>query len=304
MPRAQVLALFGPTAVGKSALAHAAALELGGEIIVADPFQRYRGLEIAADAPGERERVEVPYHFVGDLDLTERSSAGEFASAAERRIADIIDRGRVPIVSGGSGLYVRSAVADIEFAPPVDPSTRESVEALVASDPLAAARELAERDPGEHARVDIQNPRRLARALEIARAGRRRDDELRSAPDRRPTALVAVTRPIEYLTALIGLRVERELRDGLVDEIARALDTPGVSREATQIIGASEVRRMREGALTEQELPARLASRTRRLAKRQEAWLRLMDPRDRVELDTWPDPCVGLPEVLAAWEAR
>lgn len=280
MPRAEVLALFGPTAVGKSALAHAAALELNAEIVVADPFQRYRGLEIAADAPSHRERAEVHYHFVGDLDLSEGSSAGEFADLADRRLAEIQARGRLPIVAGGSGLYVQLALAAVPLAPAVPAEVRRDVEALVAQDPEGARSELERRDPRALERVDEDNPRRLTRALELARMGRERADALWSAPRRRPTHLVGVTRPREHLYERIRARVERELADGLVPELERATATPGFSKEAAQIIGVKELRQLQRGEITVDDLPERLTARTKTLARRQLTWLRKM-PLDR-----------------------
>lgn len=303
MPRAEVLALFGPTAVGKSALAHALALELGGEIIVADPFQRYRGLEIAADAPSERERAEVPYHFVGDLDLRQASSAGEFAASADRRTADILGRGRVPIVAGGSGLYVRLALAAVDVARPVPPDLREDVESLVATDPQAARAELGRRDPDALEATETENPRRLSRALELARTGQERVSELWSAPNRRPTHLVGVRRPREHLYELIASRVDRELRDGLVAELERALATPGFSREAAQIIGVKEVRRIHDGALGLEDLPARLTARTKVLARRQLTWLRRLDLDQSIDLGTSSDPAEHLPALVSALRA-
>ena len=298
MPRAEVLALFGPTAVGKSALAHAAARELEGEIIVADPFQRYRGLEIAADAPGERERAEVPYHFVGDLDLRQASSAGEFADSADQRVGDILERGRVPIVAGGSGLYVRLALAVIDVARPVPPELRQDVEALVATDPDAARAELGRRDPDALEATEAENPRRLSRALELARTGQERTGELWSAPNRRPTHLVGVTRPRVHLYELIA-----SLRDGLVAELEQALSTPGFSREAAQIIGVKEVRQIHEGNLGLEDLPARLTARTKVLARRQLTWLRRLDLNQSLDLGTSRDPAEHLPALVAAWQA-
>ncbi len=224
-----MLALFGPTAAGKSALAHAAARALGGELVVADPFQRYRGLEIAADSPRPAERAEVAYHGVLDLDLGEASTAAGFARVAHAAVDGILARGRVPVVAGGTGLYLRAALADLGFPQPSDPAGRAEVETLVAADPAAAADELRARDPDAAARVDLANPRRLARALELARAG---DAVPPSAPlwseaCRHPTLLVAVTRPREVLDRLIAVRVRRELDEGLVAELEAAIDGPG-----------------------------------------------------------------------------
>jgi tRNA dimethylallyltransferase len=271
-----VLALAGPTAAGKSTLAHLAALALGGEIVVADPFQRYRGLEIAADGPGAAARAEVVYHFAGDLSLTESSRAGGYGPAAHAAIDAILDRGRLPIVTGGTGLYLRAALADLDFPPDVADAVRADVDALVARDPDAAWAELEERDPGAARRVDARNPRRVARALALARAGLRpaAADRLWDAGTRLPTLVVAVTRPRDVLDRLIATRVRRELADGLVAEVAAALDTPGLSREARQIIGMAEVAAIRAGEASAEDLPERLAARTRRLARAQMTWLR------------------------------
>ncbi len=127
----QVLALFGPTATGKSAIAHALAREIGGEIVVADPFQRYRGLEIAADSPRPAERAEVRYHLVGDLDLHEDSTAGGYAARAHAAIDGILAAGRLPIVAGGTGLYLRAALCDLEMRPPPDPAVRAWAEVMM-----------------------------------------------------------------------------------------------------------------------------------------------------------------------------
>ena len=110
-----MLALAGPTAAGKSALAHAAARALGAEIVVADPFQRYRGLEIAADSPRPPALAEVRHHCVGDLDLTDRSTAAGFARRAHAAIDACAAAGRPAVVSGGTGLYLRAALADLGF---------------------------------------------------------------------------------------------------------------------------------------------------------------------------------------------
>jgi tRNA dimethylallyltransferase len=299
-----VLALAGPTASGKSALAHAAALALGGEIVVADPFQRYRGLEIAADGPRGPERAAVPHHGVGDLDLTERSSASSFADLAHRAVDTALAAGRTPIVSGGTGLYLRAAVADMTFPDEADARVRAWAEGLAGADPAAALAELRRRDPAAAERVDAANPRRVARALEVAAAGGGGGGaDLWSGVMRRPTLVVGVARPREVLDARIAARVRRELDEGLVAELERALDTPGVSREALQVIGAREVAAMRAGQLDPAELPARLAARTRRLARRQLTWLRKTP--GVVALDLGDAPAEdALPRLLALWRER
>ncbi len=298
----RVLAVFGPTATGKSAVAHALALALDGEIVVADPFQRYRGLEIAADSPRPADRAEVAYHLVGDLDLVQASSAGEYARRAHAAIDDILARGRLPIVAGGTGLYIRAALAEIAFPAPADPAVREWAQALVMADPADAARELERRDPVAHGNVDVANPRRLVRALERAAAGDATGTDLFDAPDRHPTLLVALNRPRPEIDRLIALRVRRELDEGLVAELDAALGTPGVDRAPLQIIGAAEVRALRDGSLAPEDLPERLAARTRRLARRQLQWLRRMPQAHIVDLAN--GPARDAVDVIAAmWRA-
>ena len=300
-----VLALFGPTAAGKSALAHAAARRLGGEIVVADPFQRYRGLEIAADAPSAADRAEVPYHFVGDLALDESSSAGAFGDAAHAVIDGIIGRGRLAVVTGGTALYLRAALTDLGFPPPVPDETRTWAEALVTADPDRARDELRRRDPDAAGRVDLANPRRLARALELAalpdRAGGP-TGRLWDGSMRRSTWMAAITRPRAELDRLIADRVRRELDDGLVAELTRAMAVPGVTREARQIIGAREVSALLAGEIAASELPDLLAARTRRLARRQLSWIRRWPEATEFDLGARA-ATTALPEFLAAWRA-
>lgn len=295
--------IAGPTASGKSALAHAAALALGGEIVVADPFQRYRGLEIAADAPSAAQMAEVPYHGVGDLALHERSTAAGFARLAHGAIDGALARGRVPVVSGGTGLYVRAAIAHLSFPDEADPALRGWAEDLAARDPAAALAELRARDPAAAARVDAANPRRLARALEVAAGPARTgggDDALWSETVRRPTLLVGLTRPREELDRRIAVRVRRELDDGLVAELRAALAAPGVSREALQVIGAREVAALDAGELEAGALPERLAARTRRLARKQLTWLRKTPGVVALDIDREPAES-ALPRLLYLW---
>jgi tRNA dimethylallyltransferase len=270
--------------------------------VVADPFQRYRGLEIAADSPGAEELAEIRHHAVGDLDLTERSTAAEFGDLAHAAIDDALARGAVPIVSGGTGLYLRAAIARLSFPAGPDPEVRAWAEALATGDPAAALAALRARDPEAAGRVDSANPRRVARALEIA-AGpgpRRPGAGLWGGEVRLPTLVVGLSRPREVLDLRIAERVRRELADGLVAEIEAALDTPGVSREALQVIGAKEVLALRAGQLDAADLPDRLAARTRRLARKQLTWLRKTP--GIVPLDLGDAPAdEALPRLLALW---
>ncbi len=267
---------MGPTAVGKTAVTRTVAAALGAEIVVADPFQRYVGLEIAADTPAPDDRGGVPHHLIGDLALSDAGSVAEYAQRAHTIIDRIVDGDGTVVVSGGSGLYVRAALADMEFPPDPPDVVRADVERLVRDDLGSAVSELRERAPATAARVDIANPRRVARALALARVGRELplSAGLWSGDTRRPTIIIGLTRPRDVLHELIARRVDREMADGLVDELRAASARPDLSRTAAQIIGMREVTALVRGEITHGELRERLVVRTRRLARSQETWIR------------------------------
>ena len=295
-----MLALFGPTATGKSTVAHALALALGGEVVVADPFQRYRGLEIASDAPGDDEMAQVRYHLVRDLDLHDDSTAGEFAESAHGVIDALLDAGRLPIVAGGTGLYLRAALCDLQMRPAPPDDVRAWAEALGA-DPQRARAELARLDPSAVHSVDTANPRRLVRALERAATGDAgAPGDIWSNPPRHPTLVVGLDRPRDVLASLIAQRVQRELDDGLVGELEAAAAHPGLARGPQQVIGMREVRAVRDGGMSVDALPEALAARTRRLARMQRTWMRRMAPDAVIDLGDRP-AADGVPEVLAVW---
>lgn len=273
---------------------------MGGEIVVADPFQRYLGLEIASDAPRPSERDDVPYHLVGDLALSDNSNPGDYAHRAHSVIDDVLGRDRVPIVAGGTGLYLRGAVADLDMRPSPDPGVRAWAETL-SVDTASALAELRRRDPRAAERIDGANPRRLARALERSVAGEEAlGNDLWSAPDRLPTLLVGVDRPRAVLHALIAIRVRRELDEGLVDELTRALARPDLARGPAQVIGMREVAAVAAGDLPRDSLEQVLCARTRRLARMQATWMRRLAPAE--VLDLGDDPAVdALPALVAMW---
>ena len=241
------------------------------------------------------------YHFVGDLDLTESSSAGAYGRDAHATIDAIQARNRVPIVAGGTGLYLRAALGHLDFPAKVAEDVANDVEALVAADLPGALGELRRLRPATAERIDARNPRRVARALALARSGIEPPrDRLWSGETRHPTLLVGVVRPRPVLHRLIAARVARELADGLLDEVGAALDTPRLSREAAQIIGVREVRALRRGELTPAEVPDRLSARTRRLARAQLTWLRKTPNVVELDLGEAP-PGAALPALLDAY---
>ena len=297
-----MLVIFGPTAAGKSALAHAVAREIGAEIIVADPFQRYRGLEIAADGPRAPERAEVPYHLVADLDLSEESSAGTYAASAHEQIDRLVDSGGTPLLTGGTGLYIRAALTDMRMRPAPPDDVRRWAEGLVAADLQTAVAELAARDAGAAAAIDTDNPRRVVRALERVAMGDDADGggDIWSEPLRRPAFVVGITRPRDVVHRLIAQRVRRELDEGLVGELEHALAQPDLARAPTQVIGMREVAAIGAGEMDAERLEEALNVRTRRLARMQETWMRRMAPD--VVLDLGDRPAAGFAdEVVSHW---
>ncbi|HEY4563203.1 MAG TPA: tRNA (adenosine(37)-N6)-dimethylallyltransferase MiaA, partial [Thermoanaerobaculia bacterium] len=165
-----ILAIVGPTATGKSELGMALAGELGGEIVNADALQAYRGLDIGTAKPSPADRERVPHHLIDILEPHEVYSAGEFARRAQEAIADVQGRGRVPIVVGGSGLYLRALFAGISPVPPGDLAVRQELRERLAAEGLAGLREeLARLDPPTAARLAAGDTQRILRALEVAR---------------------------------------------------------------------------------------------------------------------------------------
>ena len=220
-----IVAIFGPTGIGKTAVAIALAERLRAEgedpaAISADALQLYRGLEILTGAPEPAERERLEHRLVGTLPLTATSSAGEFARAAHAEIDALLARGRRPIVVGGTGLYLRAALAELDLRPPVDPAIRaRRREQLEQRGAPALHAELAERAPAAAAAIRPQDAQRVTRALELLDAGQApppggEDSRLWTAELRRPTLLAGLTMEREALDARIEARVDAMVAAG------------------------------------------------------------------------------------------
>ncbi len=278
--RRPVVAVAGATATGKSRLAMALAAALGGEIVNADALQVYRGLDIGTAKPSREEQARVPHHLVDVLDPHERYSAGEFARRARRAIAGIEGRGRVPIVVGGSGLYLRALLAGISPMPPGDPAVRAELRARLDAHGLPAlAAELARVDPETAARLAPGDAQRVLRALEVARvSGLPLAAWIARQPfgnQRIPAVSVGLTLPRSLLYDAIGGRVARMVEQGWVREVqgllARGLDP---LLPAFQAIGYRQLVLHLRGDRTLQQAIDETVQATRRFAKRQETWFR------------------------------
>jgi tRNA dimethylallyltransferase len=269
----RAIAIFGPTAAGKTSVAIELAdlLRQRGEDPVAvscDAIQVYRGLEVVSGAPTAAERERLEHRLVGIAEVTEEFSAGRFAELARGEIDELLAAGRTPLVVGGTGLYMRAALAELDLKPPVPPEVRELVERQVAE--LGPAAMHAELDADVAQRVHPNDRKRVARALELQRAGLdppERAGELWTARLRHPTALIGLVVDREDLAERIDARVDAMLSAGAADEI-RAAERRGPSRTARAALGWEELLRGDVAAMK---------AAHRRYARRQMTWLRRME---------------------------
>lgn len=267
----QPIFILGPTGCGKSAVAVQLAQRLGkAEIISADAYQVYRAMPILTAAPSVEEMDGVPHHLIGTLDVAENNDAATHARRAQTCIADIQSRGATPIITGGSGLYVKFISHGISPAPPSDPALREELTALPLEETV---RRLQEADPEGAANTDLHNPRYVVRNLEIVLLGGKPLSYWRN--NWQPEAIgpgFCLQREVAELDARIAARARHMLRHGAIEEVAAL---PAVlSPTAEKTLGLSLIREHLAGATSRAELEAALALTTRQYAKRQRTWLR------------------------------
>jgi tRNA dimethylallyltransferase len=242
----RVLAIFGPTGIGKTAVAIEVAdlLRERGEDPIAvscDAIQVYRGLQKLSGAASEEERDRLEHRLIGFVEVTGEFSAGRFATLAHAEIDQLLAEGRRPIVVGGTGLYLRAALADLDLRPPVPAGVRTAVERQIAArGPEAMHPEL---DPDVAVTVHPKDRKRVARALELQRAGiepQRGSEQLWTASLRRPALLVGLTMDRQELTQRIDDRVAEMIAAGAAEEARRA-DRAGASRTARAALGFNEL---------------------------------------------------------------
>jgi len=263
--RPEVFAVFGPTASGKSAVAEATAARLETEVVSVDALQVYRGLPILTNQPSTGTRL------VGIRSLDEQMTVGELAPLAHAEIDLLVATRGAAVVTGGTGLYLRAALADLELPPAVDAATLARVECAVDDDARAAHALLAERDPAAAAVVHPNDRQRLVRALALSESGAslaRTADRLWSAETRRPTLVVGLELSRAELDRRIRARAERMFESGVVDEVRAALERP-LSRTVEKTLGLREIASLDRGEALE-----RVVGRTTRYARYQEKWMR------------------------------
>ncbi|MEU0517467.1 tRNA (adenosine(37)-N6)-dimethylallyltransferase MiaA [Streptosporangium sp. NPDC006007] len=280
MRQLPVIAVIGPTAAGKSDLAVDIALELGGEVVNTDSMQLYRGMDIGTAKLSPAERRGVPHHLLDIWEVTKAASVAEYQSLVRPLIDDLRGRGVVPILVGGSGLYVRAALDDLEF-PGTDPEIRTRLEAeLERAGPLPLYERLRERDPKAAEAILPGNGRRIVRALEVIElSGRPFSATMPSYDAVYDSVQLGVEVPREILDERVAARVRRMWEAGLVEEVGR-LAAKGLAkgRTASRALGYAQVLRFLDGEWSEEQAMEETIRATRRFVRRQESWFR-RDPR-------------------------
>jgi len=282
--------IVGPTAAGKSELAADVAHEIDAEIVSADAFQVYRGLNLLTAKPDAATLAKAPHYLIGTTPLHEDMNAERFRRAASRAIDEIHSRGKLAIIVGGSGLYIKALTHGLAHLPQVDSKVRVKLNAL-SIDELRS--QLADLDPKAARKIDMKNRRRLVRALEICFTTGKRASEHRTqwtvaaslCEARRARVMPGprcasqsgaatgefVYRDREELNARINQRVEAMFQNGVIEEVRAA---GAMSSTSVQMIGLREIRQLLEGKMSILQCVAAIQQATRRYAKRQLTWFR------------------------------
>jgi len=270
-------ALFigGPTATGKSELAADVARDIDAEIVSADAFQIYRGLDLLTAKPDASTLAKAPHHLIGTTPFHEEMNAEKYRRAAMAAVNEINSRGRLALVVGGSGLYIKALTHGLAPLPEADPKLREKLEAM-SLDKLRTR--LAKLDPEAARNIDTKNRRRLVRALEISLLTGKPMSEVVAGVGEPgwpgstiPATGVFVFRDREELYARINQRVEAMFEKGVIEEVRAAGQ---VSSTASQMIGLREIRELLDGRMSIVQCVAQIQQSTRRYAKRQLTWFR------------------------------
>ncbi|MCG7444625.1 tRNA (adenosine(37)-N6)-dimethylallyltransferase MiaA [Corynebacterium sp. ACRPO] len=270
------IAVFGPTASGKSALGLALAQELDGEVVNVDSMQLYRGMDIGTAKLTPAEREGIPHHQLDVWDVTETASVARYQRDAIADVEGIMARGKTPILVGGSMLYAQALVDDWKF-PPTDPAVRAKYEARrveIGTDALHE--ELAQVDPAAAAIIEDKDPRRTVRALEVIElTGKpyKASQPPKDAPPRWGTRLLGLRTTADWLNPRIELRTRQMFERGLIEEV-EGLQSQGLVADSTagRAIGYAQVFQAQRGELTWDEAVERTITGTRRYVRRQRSW--------------------------------
>ena len=269
-----LIAIVGPTASGKTALAVQLAKALDGEVVGTDSMQAYRGMDIGTASPTVDEQQGVPHHMIDVWDVAQAVSVVEFRDRAREAVDSILDRGKVPVVVGGSGLYVRAVLEEMDF-PTTDPKVRRRWdERLKQVGAPALHAELADIDPDAAANIEMNNGRRIVRALEVIElTGEPFIARLPDPVDRYPTTRFGLRIDREALDERIARRIDAMWDAGFVDEVRR-LEADGLrsAPTAAAALGYGPILRFLSGETSESEAREQTVNDTRKFARRQQRW--------------------------------
>lgn len=286
-----LLAIVGPTASGKTPLSLYLAERLNGEIVSADSRQIYKYLDIGTAKPSHAELRRVQHHFISLLDPKEEFNAGDYGRQARQTIKKLIERGKLPILVGGSGLYVKAVIDGLFEGPGKHPAIRAELEdryQRVGGEPLLE--ELKKVDPTAARKMNPSKPRRIIRALEVFYATGQAISQFHSSQDRKPpfqAYQIALQWDRKELYGLINARVNTMLKSGLVEEV-RSLHSRGYEPTLNSLntVGYREMFQYLDGTLTLEEASDLIKRNTRRFAKRQLTWFRADERIRWIEMHT------------------
>lgn len=272
----RIILVLGPTASGKSALAADLAVRLGGEVVSADAFAVYRGMDVGTAKPDAASRARVPHHLIDALEPGDRCDASRWVGLAEAAIAEIVARGRVPVIAGGTPLYTKLLVEGISAGPPRDEAVRAALQAAYDADPRAVWDELCRVDPAYAAKRHPNDARRIVRALEVFRLTGQPYSSFHVTDGKRRSDISTLQLGLQWDKAVLHARIAQRTRAmfaaGLIDEVRRL--RPSLSPEALQAVGYKEVVDHLDGRLTLDACVAAVELATRHLAKHQMTWYR------------------------------
>lgn len=274
----RIIALVGPTAIGKSSIALRVAPHYGGEIVSIDSMQVYRGMDIGTAKPTAAEREDLPHHLIDVVDAGLDFSVAEFQSLARDVLADILGRSATPFLVGGSGLYLRAVVYDLAF--PLPPASDELRQRYASRTDEGSRLELwsrlAEVDPVSAEKIGTQNLRRIVRALEVYETTGKPfssfQNDYDSVPQVYPALIIGLTTDRASLRELIDRRVDRMFSRGLVDEVEHLVGAGGFSTTARQALGYREVLDYLDNKASLDETIDKIKLKSHRYAKRQMTW--------------------------------
>jgi len=284
MDKPVVVVLVGPTAVGKTETALNMALELNCEIISADSMQVYRGMDIGTAKASPAEQHLVRHHLLDIVDPDQRFTVADWVNHAERAVADITARGKLPLITGGTGLYINAFIDGFLFPDQsADEELRRELYQLAKADPEELYRQLEAVDPKTAARLHPNDHRRIVRALEVYYASGKPISEMQAktpAQQNYKAVMIGLNRRRQHLYQRIEVRVDQMIAAGLVDEVKALLKQYPNQPTALQAIGYKEIAMVLQDQITLDEAIALIKRETRRYAKRQLSWFR-RDPRIR-----------------------